>query len=173
MFDSPGFGIVIGVVCLVLLIFLRFFKSIARRVGRTAGEKLGKKVASNALPKALGALGATVVIDAPAEEAHDIVTAAVAKAPKKAAVAGQGAYTVRAMEQGDVRLELAPAQGGSHLRVTEFRDYFGFPQGAPFVTDFLKRVRTEAASRGVSVHDGETATFERTELIDDNNSYWR
>ncbi|WP_430592035.1 hypothetical protein [Humidisolicoccus flavus] len=157
---------------LVIVVGLPIFQIWARKKAAGAGANLGKKFADKRLPPVLAEFAKTLVIHAPEQVAHQIVTEAASKKPKSFFARPDGTFSIKFSSEDDTIMTLTPTTGGFLLQVVRFRDYLGFPQTVRDWTDLREAITEVAQSRGVAVSPGPVLRHERQQQLTANDAAW-
>jgi hypothetical protein len=152
----------IGIAILVIaLLASPLWKGLLTSRAQRAGENAGKAFAAKRLPAALDALSTTLDLRTDVGTATEVINAAVAAKPKKAAAAGPGQWHVTFADRDDIHLRLTDVPGGVRLAVVKTIEFQEFPQGGGDWAKFRERVVEAAQARGIATGEGAAAHLRR------------
>ncbi|WP_154793099.1 hypothetical protein [Occultella kanbiaonis] len=152
----------IGIALLVIaLLASPLWKGLLTSRAQRAGENAGRAFAAKRLPTALDALSTTLDLRTDAGTATEVINAAVAAKPKKAAAAGPGQWYVTFADRDDIHVRLTGVPGGVRLAVVKTIEFQEFPQGGGDWAKFRERVVAAAQARGVATTQGASPHLQR------------
>lgn len=162
----------LGLLILALVVGGVLLQRGVRRGAAAAGDRAGRRFIASRLQAALGELGTPLVIHADEAQVRAILAEAILTPRQEYRLLDSGDYGIRFGEKDDTVVRLHPDPAGTRMQVESFREYLGFPQTVALWTALRARVAATAATRGVTVGDGEATTFTRGPLLDDRNARW-
>ena len=170
--DDP-LNVIGGIAVIVLLVAAPFIRRWARRKGADLGERAGRRFADDNLAKGAAAkermvagLGATIVIGAPPERAHAIVTEATRKG-RDVRVTPDGRFEILFGVDPAATVALDDRPEGTLVHLVDFREQHGQQLFAPFWDALRTRIEKVATAEGVATRPGPQLTHVRTPVPGD------